>query len=66
MAYVIVEKAWVYKHTDVICTYQFQHNLHDLLVGFFLPSGAFYVESDLPEIEECYELVSHLNGGSKP
>lgn len=66
MAYVIVEKAWVYSNCTVICPHEFEHNLHDLLVGFFLPSGTFYVENDVADVEESWKLVSYLNGGSKP
>lgn len=66
MTYVIVEKDWVYDYTSVVCSFGHRENLDDLLVGFFLPNGSFYVELDFIESDDCWKYVSYLNGGSKP
>lgn len=66
MAYVVVEKDWVYDYTSVFCSYGEEKGLDDFLIGFFLPSGSFYVEIDRDDIVHAWKDVSYLNGGSKP
>lgn len=66
MAYVVVDKDWVYEYTSVFCSYGEKQGLDDFLIGFFLPSGSFYVENDHDDIIHAWKYVSYLNGGSKP
>ena len=66
MAYVVVDKDWVYEHTSVFCSFGQKESLDDYLIGFFLPNGSFYVEIDSDDITRSWKYVSHLNGGGNP
>ena len=66
MAYVIIEKSFAESDLRLCSGHGVDLDcLEDLLVGFFLPDGRFYVDIDVSEDCYAHEIVSYRNGGEK-